>query len=601
MRPTARVNRFPAVRRILACAFMLTLLAAPGAWARDPITPLSDVHRGLRCTARTVVQGTDIASFDVEVLDVVADEDGTGARILVRVSGPAVAASGIAEGFSGSPVYCPDANGAIGNAGAISATIGQYGEDVGLVTPIEQMLDLPAKPPSGVRRAPQLLRAARALAAPLVLSGLSPQLGRLLERTAAAHGRTLVAAPAGPLGTFPVQQLVPGASLAASFSSGAVAASAIGTVTFRDGDVVWGFGHPFESAGRRALLLQDAYVYTVVANPLDTSDGVSYKFASPGHTVGTLSNDALTAVVGTVGAAPRTVPLTVRVHDADTGASVSQQTQLVDEVDLGDPDGQGALSGIASVAVAQAITSAFDGAPAQETGRLCLTARLRELKRPLRFCNRYVAQAPLQEDLPIPLALTMGGDVTSALDPIASARFRALHLTRLDASATVERGLRLATIRAAKVSPRVVHPGQRVRVALRVRLLRGPLRTVRFALRVPDDVRPGLRILRLAGTPVDDASAPSDDALSILLQLFGGLGGSGGAQTMREVVHDFEHTARWDGVHAGLGGRAWRAYRNPQVRIDGRAAVPVVVAKAHRRGELPRAVGRILDASYSRG
>lgn len=582
MRPGARATRVPPVRRVLACAFLLTVLAAPGAWARDPITPLQDVHRGMTCTARTVVQGTAISSFDVEVLDVVADEDGTGARILVRVSGPAVDASGIAEGFSGSPVYCPDAHGAIGNAGAISATIGQYGEHVGLVTPIEQMLDLPVKPPSGVRRAPRLLRAARPLASPLVLSGLSPSLGRLLERTALEHGHALVAAPAGPLGTFAPQPLVPGASLAVGLSSGAVAASAIGTVTFRDGDAVWGFGHPFESAGRRALLLQDAYVFTVVDNPLDTSEGVSYKLASPGHALGTLTNDALTAVVGTVGAAPRTVPLNVRVRDADTGAVIRQRTDLVDEVDLGDPDGQGALSAIASLAVAQAVTSAFDGAPAQETGRLCLTAHLRELRRPLRFCNRYVAQGALQDDVPIPLALTMGGDVTSALDAVAHARFRALHLTRLDASASVERGLRLATIRSAHVKRHVVRPGQRLRVALRVRLLRGPLRTIHFALRVPHGIAPGARTLRLAGTPVEDASVPSSDALSILLELFSGGGGGGGAQTMRQVLDRFSRTARYDGVHAVLGGRAWRAYRSPQVRIDGRASVDVVVAGAQR-------------------
>ena len=115
------------VRRILTIALAFTAVAAPSAWARDPIVPLQDVHRGMTCTARTVVQGTTISDFDVEVLDVLADTDGSGPRILVRVSGPAVERTGIAEGFSGSPVYCPGADGAIGNAGAISATIGQYG------------------------------------------------------------------------------------------------------------------------------------------------------------------------------------------------------------------------------------------------------------------------------------------------------------------------------------------------------------------------------------------------------------------------------------------------------------------------------------------
>lgn len=497
------------MRRVLAAALVLSALAAPAAWARDPITPLSDVHRGLQCTARTVVQGTDISTFDVQVLDVVADQDGTGARILVRVSGPAVDQTGIAEGFSGSPVYCPDAHGNVGNAGAISATIGEYGEHIGLVTPIEQMLSLPVTPPSAVRRAPQLLRAARAVASPLVVSGLSTPLGQLLQRSALAHGHVLVAAPAGPLGSFPAQDLVPGASMAASFSTGAVTAGAIGTVTYRDGSTIYGFGHPFDDAGRRALLLQDAYVFTVVDNPLDTTASTSYKLAAPGHSVGTLTNDALTGVVGTLGTPPGTVPLTVRVKDMDTGAFTEQRTNLVDETDLGDPNGQDALAGIASLAVAQGVTSAFDGAPAQETGVLCLTAHLRELPVPLRVCNRYVAQGALQEDVPIPLALTMGSDVTQALGAIGNARFRALHLTGLDASIQIQRGMALATIRSAAAGRRVVRPGQRVRVALRVRVLRGPLRTVRFAFKVPHGLAPGLHTLRLVGTPAEDASVPS--------------------------------------------------------------------------------------------
>jgi hypothetical protein len=590
--PRAGTDIVPQVRRVLACAFLLTLLAAPGAWARDPIVPLADVHRGLHCTARTVVQGTTISDFDVEVLDVVADQDGTGARILVRVAGPAVAQSGIASGFSGSPVYCPDANGVVGNAGAISATIGQYGGDIGLVTPIEQMLALPVKLPSGVRRAPKLLRAARPLASPLVLSGLSPSLGALLQRTAAAHDRALVAGPAGPLGTFAPQPLVPGASLAVGLSTGAIGVSAIGTVTYRDGDVVYAFGHPLEGAGRRSLLLQDAYVFAVIANPLDIGIATSYKLAAPGHTLGTLTNDALAGVVGAVGRAPRTVPLTVRVTDADTGARAVQRTDVVDEVDLGDPDGQGLLSAIASIAVAQAVTTTFDGAPAQETGRLCLTVHLRELPRPLRICRRHVTQSAIDLELPAPLAMAMGDDVSTALDVIGHARFRALHLTRIDVSATIERGLRLATIRSARLARRVVRPGQRVGVALRVRLLRGPLRTLRCTLRVPRGIRPGHHPLRLLGTPVESLGG-GGDMLSLLEELFGG-GEDGGAQSMGEVLARFAMLSGYDGVYASLGGGIAPLCRSPRVRIDGRAVLDLCgELPAHRRPH-HRAVGRIL-------
>ena len=57
--------------------------------AADPIMPLSEVRAGMTCTGLSVVRGTAISSFDVEVLDVIADDPAVGgARLLVRVSGP---------------------------------------------------------------------------------------------------------------------------------------------------------------------------------------------------------------------------------------------------------------------------------------------------------------------------------------------------------------------------------------------------------------------------------------------------------------------------------------------------------------------------------
>ena len=65
--------------------------------------PLSQVHPGMGCIGETVVQGTTISLSGVQVIDV--EQDATeGPRILVSVSGPAVERTGVAEGFSGSPV-----------------------------------------------------------------------------------------------------------------------------------------------------------------------------------------------------------------------------------------------------------------------------------------------------------------------------------------------------------------------------------------------------------------------------------------------------------------------------------------------------------------
>jgi hypothetical protein len=566
--------------RVLTLAVLGAAGIAPTASARDAITPLKDVHRGMACTARTVVQGTEIASFDVAVLDVVADTDGTGARILVRVSGPAVAASGIASGFSGSPVYCPDAKGAIGNAGAISATIGQYGNDVGLVTPIEQMLGLPVRPPSGARAAPQLLRNARTLTGPLTLSGLTPSLRAVAQQAAQRSGRAIVAAPAGPLGTFPRQRLVPGASMAVALATGALSVSAIGTVTYRDGATVYGFGHELDGAGRRSLPLQDAYVYTVIDNPLDTDASSSYKLAAPGHVLGTLSSDALQGVVGTVGAVPATIPVSVTVHDADRNRTVRQRTDVAQEVDVGEPTGHAALVSVAPVAVAQAVTTVFDGAPASESGRMCVSVGLRETRRSLRFCNRYVLRGSVAEGQPAPLATSMSNDLSTALGAIDGARYAGLHVTKVHADVTVARGLALGTILAAR-APSVVRAGATATVTARVRLYRGPLRTLKLRLPIPRDLRPGRTTIELAGTAPDEASDGSDLG-DLLVSLSGGdspapPSKSDGAQSLAEVIAGFARAHRSDGVTAKAGKRRWRAFVDPRLRLEGDVALEVRV------------------------
>src|SRR4051812_18264086 len=80
-------------------AAVLSAAVPAVAHAGDPIMPLAQVRAGMHCTGYSVIRGTDISSFDVDVIDVLAGPD---AQILVKVSGPAVDASGIAEGFSGS-------------------------------------------------------------------------------------------------------------------------------------------------------------------------------------------------------------------------------------------------------------------------------------------------------------------------------------------------------------------------------------------------------------------------------------------------------------------------------------------------------------------
>ena len=240
--------------------------------------PLSEVKAGMRCTGLSVIKGTEISSFNVDIVDVIAAETGlSGPRILIRVSGPAVDDTGIGPGFSGSPIYCDGRN-----AGAISEGLGEYGNEVALATPIEDMIrDRPPQPPSA-RHDATLLRAARPLGTPLTVSGLTGRAAELVKEAAHRARRPLFVAPAGPVGGYQPPALQPGAAVAATISTGDLALGAVGTVTYRDGDDLWAFGHPFEGQGRRALFLQDAYIYTVIQNPLGIQDfgAITYKLAS---------------------------------------------------------------------------------------------------------------------------------------------------------------------------------------------------------------------------------------------------------------------------------------------------------------------------------
>ncbi|HUA05612.1 MAG TPA: hypothetical protein VMB27_17020 [Solirubrobacteraceae bacterium] len=547
-----------------------------------PIMPLSEVQPGMQCTGETVVQGTTIASFNVQVIDVV-DQPGEGARILVQVSGPAVDATGIAEGFSGSPVYCPDSLGTIENAGAISEGIGQYGNNVALVTPIEQMLGEPVQPPPD---APRLAVKPTPLVGPLTVGGLSPAVFGLLQEAGERVGRQIIAVPTdgGQATNFPVQPLIPGASVSASYSSGDIPMGAVGTVTYVDGPTVYAFGHELDGAGRRSLLLQDAYVYYVVNNP-DPTTAPSYKLASPGHTEGILTSDTPNAIIGEVGTPPPTVPVDVTAHDLDTGQSLSLDTQVADETDIGLPLGTSLVDTIAPLEVAQAATQIYDGPPAAESGRMCLRIYVRESRTPFGFCNRYVGTGTAGDAgaSPPELASATSGDVTTAFGDFERVDFAALHVTHVVADIAAQRGLATASIVSAH-APSRVKAGRTVRVRLVVRVYRGRRRTVSFRLRIPAGASGPIAVtIHGPATPPPPASSNSLTSSLVISLSAGGApsgGGSAPISSLPELRAAIASIPTYDGLYANVPGqRKRRVFRDPSLLITGRTTLLMFAEK----------------------
>jgi len=577
------------MRTLLAAATAAALLIpATAARAGDPVMPLGEVRSGMQCTGYSVVRGTDVASFAVEVIDVVDDRaSGSGPRILVKTSGPAVDETGMGPGFSGSPIYCADAQGVPRSIGAVSESVGEYGGKVVLATPIEAILGNPVDAPHA-KDARSTLARARPLAAPLTVTGLNTRLGAALQRAAARRGRLVLAAPAGPLGSFPVQQLRAGSAFAVGYASGDIGASAIGTVAYTDADRVWGFGHRLDGVGARSLLLQDAYVFRVINNPIALGEFAgTYKYAAAGHDVGTLTNDALAAVVGRVGGLPETIPVRVSAIDLDAGAKRTVATDVADESGVDQPSGGSMLTFLAPLAVTQAAGTVLGGSPARLTGRACFAIGFREARRPARFCNRYVTDAPDPLGAGNVVAGAASTDLLEALALVESFKAAEVHVTGVDVDVQIARGQRQAFLLGVRL-PRRARAGEKVAATLRLRHVRGRAERRRVKLRLPSDLRPGKRRVVFTGADVDAAGGDLFELFEIDFG-FGGSGGKLGPPSVRSLLEQIRGLARYDGISARRPSSdpedfdpGEPSYRDPRLRISGRAKASIKIEK--RRG-----------------
>lgn len=580
------------MRRCLIAAAASALLAtASPAAAAEPILPLHEVQPGMRCTGLTVVRGVDVAPFDVEIVDVVAgDPVADQPLLLVRVSGDVVAPTGIAQGYSGSPVIC---DGRV--AGAIAYGTGDYGNELGFATPIEAMLDEPFHAPARVRRAPALLRRARPLAAPLSVTGISPGVFAPFRRALGEAGIAAAVAPsAPPADRFPRQELQLGSSLVVGLSSGDIALGAAGTVSYVDGHRVWGFGHPFEAAGRRSLLLQDAWVYAVVDNPLGFEGAVSYKLAAPGHALGTITGDGRNGVAGVLGATAPTIPLRVVARDPRGGARHVWHARLADETAVGLPSGVSPGSIIVPATVAQAAYTTLGGSPAHQSARMCVRIEIRRLEKPAGFCNRYVG---LFGALGAPGGGPFVFDLYDALLAIDAYDYGTPEVERIDVRLSIEPGLRQAFLRSVR-GPRVLRRGSTATLRLELQRYRGERFTRRVRLRVPRDAPLGRRDVHLAGTPADGEAG--EEIVIVLDDGGGGLlaGGGGGPKSLPALARRIRRIHRPDRVVVQLppatkrgsrrGSRPRPLFRDGELRISGSASYEARVVRASQSRQRER-------------
>ena len=313
--------------------------------------PLEDLRPGMKGVARSVFNGSSSQEFSVEILGVLPGFTGPRqSTIIAKLSGPGVDKTGVFAGMSGSPVLINDRL-----VGAIAYSFPFSKEPICGITPISQMIDVfeqgkgkpkgtgearavsfkemastewrkplpkPAFGPTsliasvsaGSPLAPLMGQQIQPIATPVVFSGIRQESLSLFAADLTSAGLLPISGVGGaaritPLEPFDDKTLLPGDSVSVQLSRGDYSIAASGTVTLRDADRIYAFGHPFLSLGSSDMPMTESSVVTVIPNAFN-----SFKLAVPGRMVGSISQDRATGILGQLGHAARMIPVKLNLH-----------------------------------------------------------------------------------------------------------------------------------------------------------------------------------------------------------------------------------------------------------------------------------------------
>ncbi len=332
--------------KFIILALLLLIHAAAALHASQQIMPASEVAPGMQGYGLSVFQGDSIERFEVKIIGTLKNFLPKKDIFLAELQGERLRHTGVIAGMSGSPIYI---DGKL--IGALAYGF-QFSKDpICGITPIEQMLEIektvtatrgaaaaqsaaatgpagntPARfdpfsaPPNpllgGDNRAGPAAGSSAAggaplsrLRIPLTFSGCSPA---VLERYGSFFDRLgLVSLSGGASsGAKTVRPddptLQPGSAVAAQLVRGDLSLAATGTLTYRDGDRVLAFGHPFLQFGPVDFPMTAAEIVTVLPNVSS-----SFKISNTTDFMGSIRGDHTNGIFGVIGAQPKMVPMEI--------------------------------------------------------------------------------------------------------------------------------------------------------------------------------------------------------------------------------------------------------------------------------------------------
>ena len=504
-------------------------LAAP-----PDMIPPEELYRGMKGYGKTVIAGTKIETFSVEVIGVMQNSGATGGDlILVKLSGDVIErAGGVAQGMSGSPVFF---NGRLAGAVAFGWTLSQ--PDICMLTPIGEMLkisedmrtDLAEKSRQNEELRRQIDRE-NALELAKIFKGDKDKsndeditvendtdekkqiIGKEIAQTENMEQSELGALfPKGTpvmavgfserglemvksnlksfdiipyaVGNSPYSlsdvALEPGSAVSVELIRGDVSLGVLGTVTWVDGDEVLAFGHPFTKRGKVNYFLSNAYTFTTVS-----SINSSFKVGAPGKLLGVTLQDRGSGIAGKIGLYPEIVPMLITVSDKGRGINKVSTVQILQD-DILSPY-------LAQAAVVSLVDRAIDR-KGEGTGKVDFTIRAQGMpdEKEIKRSNMFYSASNVSEIL--------AGEMAQGMYLLKRNRFKSLVVTDVHINIEVSDRRDTATILSAKSLLNVAKPGDSIAIEVTLQPYQGANRTKMVYFTVPKDQPVGPMYLMVRG------------------------------------------------------------------------------------------------------
>ncbi|OHC00580.1 MAG: hypothetical protein A3G70_00750 [Planctomycetes bacterium RIFCSPLOWO2_12_FULL_39_13] len=499
--------------KIRQIPYLLTFLGIFSAFIPDNSTPLlalenimdiNEITPGMKGYGKTVFTGDRIEIFNVEVLGILKNWEAKSNMILIKMSGGPLENSGIIAGMSGSPVY-------INNRliGAVAYGWSFAKEAIAGVTPINEMKDtllniqtqksgtsltsneweLPSSsqnetestsqvtslmPQEAINQGLNNIRLTPILS-PLIVSGVDSRVLQKMQTLFNTYGLYPLqggsyVSPANPLLEKETRisentKLVPGASIAAILIKGDLSAAVVGTVTYKDGDTVLAFGHPFLQTGNADLPMASAYVYAILSSLSN-----SVKMASPLEIVGRINQDRRSGIAGTLGESSHMVPCQIEVEGTQ---KLKYNFEVVDNKLL--------TPSLVLMAAHSAVLST-EKMLGEKSVNIKLSAQIEGYEKPVVIENVFYELDQSWFSL---------NHIIQPFAMIVNNQFQKVRMKQIDLKIKVLDMRQTAYIEAIKVNKKQVRPGDTLQVDVRLKPFAGESFYQTVLMQIPEDVLPG--------------------------------------------------------------------------------------------------------------